>query len=74
VSDDIVERLRREIPCWCDSTPTRNEVRETCWEAAAEIERWRNIADGLYQWAIGILGDHMTIEPVKQYEKAVRGE
>jgi hypothetical protein len=37
-------------------------------------DRWREIADGLYSWAIGILGDHMTIEPVKQYEKAVRGE
>lgn len=37
-------------------------------------DRWREIADGLYNWAIGILGDHMTIEPVKQYEKAVRGE
>lgn len=41
MNDDIVARLRAEIPCWCDAEPTRIEVRNTCWEASAEIERLR---------------------------------
>ena len=38
---DIVTRRRKELPCWCDATPTRIEVSDMCWEASAEIERLR---------------------------------
>lgn len=41
MSDDIVTRLRQELPCWCDAKPTRIEIRDMCWEASAEIERLR---------------------------------
>lgn len=41
MTDDIVTRLRQELPCWCDAKPTRIEIRDMCWEASAEIERLR---------------------------------
>jgi len=42
--------------------------------AISEIEKWKSISDGLYEFAILVLGDYMTNDSVKAYEKAVCGD
>lgn len=74
-SDDIVTRLRKELPCWCDAEPTRIEVRDMCWEASAEIERLRKaITDFIIKTSDSHCTWQMENDAIEELKKAVRGE
>lgn len=49
------------------------DAESRCAEAIRERDRWKQIADDLYSWAIEVLGDYMTTKSVKAYEEEVRG-
>jgi hypothetical protein len=72
---DIVERLRQELPCWCDAEPTRVEVRDMCWEASAEIERLRKaITDFIIKTSDSHCTWQMENDAIEELKKELRDE
>ena len=78
MNDDIVTMLSKEYDHFNNDGVGDYEVIATAIteieRLRAESDKWKCIAEDLYEWTTYILTTYMTTPAVKAYERAVRGD